>query len=359
MKKLLEKVYRKIAFQIVKEHGETVFPEPELKAAAAEPAAAAAAAQESAPKGIADLGDEPKVDAEPKPASSSEGEAAPSATPKVTTEPRKPMDVPDSVSVEITIESLRDYLGPPVYHKDRLYTRHMPAGVSTGLGYLGNGSGSLMPIETTIMPGKGGLQLTGKLGDVIKESASIALSWMKSNAFALGVTKDAKESLLDGRDVHLHMPEGSIGKEGPSAGVAFTTSLVSLLTDRALPTDLAMTGEVSLRGMVLPVGGLKEKLLAAHRGGIKKLILPAQNRPNVEADVPPAVLAALDIHYVANVWSALDVAFGEGPWSERARKLQKDEQDEAEDDKRTAEQARKDAREAKADDAPTQDEPAK
>jgi Lon-like ATP-dependent protease len=159
------------------------------------------------------------------------------------------MSVPDSVSVDISIESLREYLGPPVYHKDRLYTRSMPAGVSTGLGYLGNGSGSLMPIETTIMPGKGSLQLTGKLGDVIKESANIALSWMKSNAHALGITKEESERLLDSRDVHLHMPEGAIGKDGPSAGVAFVTSLVSLLTDRTLPTDLAMTGEVSLRGM--------------------------------------------------------------------------------------------------------------
>ncbi|KAI3480718.1 hypothetical protein L1887_57197 [Cichorium endivia] len=118
-------------------------------------------------------------------------DAAPEPPAKVTTEKRQPMAVPKEVKVEITIDSLRKYLGPPVYHKDRLYTSAMPAGVSTGLGYLGNGSGSLMPIETTIMPGKGSLQLTGKLGDVIKESASIALSWMKTNAFDLGIVKDA------------------------------------------------------------------------------------------------------------------------------------------------------------------------
>ncbi|CEH18241.1 probable pim1-atp-dependent mitochondrial [Ceraceosorus bombacis] len=124
------------------------------------------------------------------------------------------------------------------------------------------------------------------------------------------------------------MPEGSIGKEGPSAGVAFITSLVSLLTNRSMPTDLAMTGEVSLRGIVLPVGGLKEKLLAAHRSGIKKVILPAQNQPNVEADVPRVVLDDLDVNYVSNVWSALHIAFGEGPWSARAKELQQQEAEE-------------------------------
>ncbi|EPQ31497.1 uncharacterized protein PFL1_00832 [Pseudozyma flocculosa PF-1] len=366
LRKLLEKVYRKIAFNIVKEHGESVFPEPkegELApaqtdaAAAKQGATAAADAPVNDSDAAAGTADSNSQSVTPPPAPS-EGEtsddptgpsseadadkslqdgkvpardAPPEAPAKVTTEKRRPMQVPPDVKVEITIESLRDYLGPPVYHKDRLYTSTMPAGVSTGLGYLGNGSGSLMPIETTIMPGKGGLQLTGKLGDVIKESASIALSWMKSNAFELGITKSADESLLENKDVHLHMPEGAIGKEGPSAGVAFTTSLTSLLTGRSLPPTLAMTGEVSLRGMVLPVGGLKEKLLAAHRAGITKVILPAQNQPNVEADVPKAVLADLEVHYVSNVWSALDVAFGEGPWSGKAQEMraQEDRENEA------------------------------
>jgi Lon-like ATP-dependent protease len=270
LRKMLEKVYRKIAFNIVRDHGEAVFPEPteESKASAAssafpgaepvaqDPATAAGGAKSDAQSVVPPP--TPGAEAESSSSGSSEGadasrtqarDAPPPAAAKTTTEPRKPMSVPDSVSVDISIESLREYLGPPVYHKDRLYTRSMPAGVSTGLGYLGNGSGSLMPIETTIMPGKGSLQLTGKLGDVIKESANIALSWMKSNAHALGITKEESERLLDSRDVHLHMPEGAIGKDGPSAGVAFVTSLVSLLTDRTLPTDLAMTGEVSLRGM--------------------------------------------------------------------------------------------------------------
>ncbi|SPO43555.1 probable PIM1 - ATP-dependent protease, mitochondrial [Moesziomyces antarcticus] len=348
LRKLLEKVYRKIAFDIVKEHGESVFPEPkegELASAKTE-AASASATQSVTPPNVdgqaADSAAAPSAFPEPS-ASTSEApdskplqdgkvpgkDAAPEPPAKVTTEKRQPMAVPKDVKVEITIDSLRKYLGPPVYHKDRLYTSAMPAGVSTGLGYLGNGSGSLMPIETTIMPGKGSLQLTGKLGDVIKESASIALSWMKTNAFDLGIVKDANDSLLENKDVHLHMPEGAIGKEGPSAGVAFTVSLTSLLTNRSVAPTLAMTGEVSLRGMVLPVGGLKEKLLAAHRAGITKVILPAQNQPNVEADVPKAVLDDLEVHYVNNVWSALNHAFGEGPWSAKAKEMEELERKEA------------------------------
>ena len=294
LRKLLEKVYRKVAFDIVKEHGEEVFPEP-------------------------------SSEAETKPSPTS----AKNESIQVTKQERSPMAVPPNVSVVINEEQLRDYLGPPIYHKDRMYTHTMPAGVALGLGYLGNGSGSLMPIETTLMPGKGNLHLTGKLGDVIKESASIALSWVKSHAYELGLTKEPGDTLLDHRDVHLHMPEGAIGKEGPSAGVAFAVSLISLLTDRSLPTKLAMTGEVSLRGMVLPVGGLKEKLLAAHRAGITTVILPAHNHPSVEADVPKSVLDDLEVHYVTNVWAALDVAFGHGPWSAQARVWSSNETPEA------------------------------
>lgn len=347
LRKLLEKVYRKIAFNIVREYGEDVFPEPNNAVAKPElnvqdggasispnseqskptqdeytPTAAVGSAESSA-QSVTPPPPHSAVPGEENHESSDQSSAGEEGGPKTTTEERKPVAVPPTVSVDITIDSLRDYIGPAVYHKDRLYeTIGMPAGVATGLGYLGNGSGSLMPIETTTMPGKGNLQLTGKLGEVIKESASIALSWLKSQAFELGITDDNKVNLLESRDVHLHMPEGAIGKEGPSAGVAFVTSLVSLLTGRTLSTELAMTGEVSLRGMVLPVGGLKEKLLAAHRAGIKKVILPGQNRPNVEADVPKPVLDDLEVHYVNNVWSALDVAFGQGPWTQKAREME-------------------------------------
>ncbi|PKI84341.1 endopeptidase La [Malassezia vespertilionis] len=287
LRKLLEKVYRKVAFDIVKEHGDDDVP---LEAIAEQASDSSAfGAQET------------------------------SEAPKVTTQPREPMKVPASVQFVIDEDMIRKFLGPALYHKDRLYTHSMPAGVALGLGYLGNGAGSLMPIETSLMPGKGHLQLTGKLGDVIKESASIALSWIKAHAHELGITKGFDHNLLENRDVHLHMPEGAVGKEGPSAGVAFVSSLISLLSNRELSTTLAMTGEVSLRGMVLPVGGLKEKLLAAHRAGITKVILPAQNRPSVEADVPKSVLDDIDVHYVTNIWSAVEIAFGAGPWSEKAK----------------------------------------
>lgn len=373
LRKLLEKVYRKIAFNIVRDHGESVFPEPkegELKPAAAggETSGEAATATTAEPQqdgedvnkavGGADSAAQ-SVTPPPTPddaaaAKDDKGDAAPDSTvpapdspppapPKTTTEERQPLKVPDSVRVVITIDSLKDYLGPPAFSKDRLYTGHMPSGVATGLGYLGNGSGSLMPIETATLPsrsggggeggggGGGSLQLTGKLGDVIKESASIALSFLKSNALSLGLAKDDTSNILRGKDVHLHMPEGAIGKEGPSAGVAFVVSLVSLLSERPVRSDLAMTGEVSLRGMVLPVGGLKEKLLAAHRANMRTLILPLANRPNVEADVPEGVREAMDIHYVGNAWSALDVAFGEGPWTSKAREMEAEEKREEEE----------------------------
>ncbi|PWN30959.1 ATP-dependent protease La [Jaminaea rosea] len=381
LRKLLEKVYRKIAFNIVRDHGESVFPEPkegELKPATAGEQEEAAEKAKSTERTV----DEPQPDdvnkavggadsasqsvtppptpedaaanaAKDKEGESGDAEKAPDssvpapdspppAAPKTTTEERQPLKVPDSVQVTITIDSLKDYLGPPAFSKDRLYTGHMPSGVATGLGYLGNGSGSLMPIETATLPsrsgggesgggGGGSLQLTGKLGDVIKESASIALSFLKSNAPSLGLAKDDTSNILRGKDVHLHMPEGAIGKEGPSAGVAFVVSLVSLLSDKPVRSDLAMTGEVSLRGMVLPVGGLKEKTLAAHRANMRTLILPLANRANVEADVPEGVREAMEIHYVGNAWSALDVAFGEGPWSAKAREMEAEEKREEEE----------------------------
>lgn len=148
------------------------------------------------------------------------------------------MKVPSSVHVRITPDNLKKYVGPPVYHKDRMYAYAPPPGVSTGLGYLGNGSGAVMPIEATSMPGKGGLQLTGKLGEVIRESAQIALSWVKAHAHPLGITKDVNDQFLNDRDVHVHMPEGAIGKDGPSAGTALVTAFVSLFTQTRVNPDI-------------------------------------------------------------------------------------------------------------------------
>ncbi|WFD45325.1 endopeptidase La [Malassezia psittaci] len=300
LRKILEKVYRKVAYEIVQEYGEQVFPEPEPEEHIKK--------EENPSSSDPRLGDGLEADL----AQDHDSET------KVTTQVRRPMAVPSSVKVILTPERLEKYLGPAVYDQDRLYTHTMPAGVALGLGFLGNGSGSLLPVETALMPGKGRLQLTGKLGDIIKESASIALSWIKAHAHALQLTQDANDSVLEHRDVHVHLPEGAIGKEGPSAGVAFCLSLISLLTNRPLPTTLAMTGEVSLHGMVMPVGGLKEKLLAAHRAEVKTVIVPAANRPKIEADVPKTILDDLQVHYVNNIWDALHIGLGQGPWSEQA-----------------------------------------
>ena len=166
---------------------------------------------------------------------------------KTTTEVRKALEVPDSVHVSIDAKNLVEYVGPQIYQRERIYTRRTPPGVSTGLGYLGNGSGSVMPIEATVMPGSG-IQLTGKLGEVIKESAQIALSFIKTHAHTLGLTKTAMDDLLEKKAVHVHMPEGSIGKEGPSAGTALLSAFISLFTKQGLPSDLAMTGEITLAG---------------------------------------------------------------------------------------------------------------
>jgi hypothetical protein len=139
-----------------------------------------------------------------------------------------------------------------------------------------------------MMPGKGASQLTGKLGEVIRESAQIALSWTKAHAHALGVTEDLSTMILNDRDVHVHMPEGSIGKEGPSAGTALLSAFVSLFTKTPISPDIAMTGEISLVGQILPVGGLKEKILAVHRAGIKMILAPAGGAGNTNgADAPP------------------------------------------------------------------------
>ncbi|KAL1691029.1 hypothetical protein GGG16DRAFT_54527 [Schizophyllum commune] len=314
LKKHVEKIFRKAALKIVQDLGEEGLPEPGTKPAKADARASSAA-------------DERLVEA---PASNAPGAPAEDLEKEVTTVERAPMKVPDYVHVRITADNLKDYVGPPVYQKDRMYARQPPPGVSTGLGYLGNGSGAVMPIEAISMPGKGGLQLTGKLGEVIRESAQIGLSWVKAHAYELGLT-DARgftasafeeaeddaakaeprrgEPFLTDRDMHLHMPEGSIGKEGPSAGTAILTALVSLLTRTRVNPDIAMTGEISLVGQVLPVGGLKEKILAAHRAGIKTIIAPAANRSDIEDKVPESVKTGIRFVYVEDVREVLEEVF--------------------------------------------------
>ncbi|KAI0342636.1 ATP-dependent protease La [Trametopsis cervina] len=305
LKKHIDKIYRKAALKLVQELGEDVFPEPAPVAATAQDAQSSVEKLDAPPN-------EPAAPMTSTPHTEGEGKER-----KVTTVERKPMDIPETVHVRITPDNLKDYVGPPIYHKDRLYTRPPPPGVSTGLGYLGNGSGAVMPIEATTMPGKGGLQLTGKLGEVIRESAQIALSYVKSHATELGITATVDEQILTDRDVHVHMPEGSIGKEGPSAGTALLTAFVSLFTKTRVNPDIAMTGEISLVGQVLPVGGLKEKILAAHRAGIKTIIAPEANRPDIEENVPESVKTGIRFVYVEDVREVLQEVFRGEPVAER------------------------------------------
>ncbi|SAM06578.1 hypothetical protein [Absidia glauca] len=171
------------------------------------------------------------------------------------------------------------------------------------------------------MPGKGELQLTGSLGDVIKESAQIALTWVKSHAYALKIVSSSDQNIVEKHDVHVHFPSGAVPKDGPSAGVTLVTSLVSLFSGYYVPTTTAMTGEVSLRGHVLPVGGIKEKVISAHRAGIRKIILPYRNRKDVKQDVPDRVQQDIEFVYAKTIWDVLEAALIIGDtekWTTRA-----------------------------------------
>ncbi|CDS01040.1 hypothetical protein [Sporisorium scitamineum] len=204
---------------------------------------------------------------------------------------------------------LERYLGPDTYEPEVAEVNARP-GVSTGLAYQGSGSGGILHIESLLLPpGSGYLKLTGSLGDVIRESAELALSWVKGNAFQLGIVH-TRDSAFPKNDIHLHLPSGAIPKDGPSAGVAMTCALVSLFTKTAISPYLAMTGEVTLRGVVMPVGGIREKLTAASRADIRKVLLPHRNRKDVEADLPKKVRDELEIKYVKTVWEAMEAAFG-------------------------------------------------
>jgi ATP-dependent Lon protease len=163
--------------------------------------------------------------------------------------------------------------------------------------------GELLATEVTIMPGKGQLIITGKLGDVMQESAQAAMSYVRSRAAELGLERDFYQKL----DVHIHVPEGAIPKDGPSAGITMATCLVSALMKIPVHNDLAMTGEITLRGSVLPIGGLKEKILAAHRAGIKKVLIPAENEKDIE-EIPATVLKTVELELVSHMDQVLKKA---------------------------------------------------
>ncbi|MCK4488431.1 MAG: endopeptidase La, partial [Desulfobacterales bacterium] len=201
----------------------------------------------------------------------------------------------------VKARDLHKFLGP-VRFRSEVSERISTPGVAAGLAWTQAG-GDLLFVEATKMRGKHALTLTGQLGDVMKESATAALSFIRSHAKKFDIPEDFYES----QEIHIHMPAGAIPKDGPSAGVTMLTALVSLLTDRTVASDMAMTGEITLRGLVLPVGGIKEKVLAAHRAGIKRIILPKWNEKDLE-DVPKKVRRAIKFHFVETMDEVLKVA---------------------------------------------------
>jgi len=205
----------------------------------------------------------------------------------------------------ISAEEVQKYLGAPRFFSE-VAERTQEPGVATGLAWTPNG-GEIMFIESTRMSGQKGLNLTGSLGDVMKESAQAALSYVRSHAAALGIAPD----FYDKSDIHVHIPAGGIPKDGPSGGVTIAASLASLLSGRPVRSDIAMTGEITLRGKVLPVGGIKEKVLAARRAGIKTIIMPRRNERDLE-DIQPEVRKELEMIFVDTVDEVIRHALRDG-----------------------------------------------
>ena len=205
------------------------------------------------------------------------------------------------IDAVITPEDIRKFLGPQ-HFPETLAEKHNEVGMSTGLAWTEAG-GDIMFIEVALMPGKGELQLTGQLGDIMKESAKAAYSYIRSHWKALGLKEDFYKKM----DIHVHVPEGAVPKDGPSAGIALATAMVSSLINKPTRSDLAMTGEITLRGRVLEIGGVKEKIIAAHRAGIRQVILPKENKKDLE-DVPASVRRDLDFHFASHLDDVLKLA---------------------------------------------------
>ncbi|MDE5611924.1 MAG: endopeptidase La, partial [Odoribacter sp.] len=204
-------------------------------------------------------------------------------------------------TVTIDEDKIKEYLGTPIFSREEYQGNELP-GVVTGLAWTAAG-GEILYIESSYSKGKGHLSLTGNLGDVMKESATLALEYIKSHAKEIGVD----EKLFEENDIHIHVPAGAVPKDGPSAGITMVTALVSSLTGRKVKKAIAMTGEITLRGKVLPVGGIREKILAAKRAGIKEIILCSQNKKDIE-DIKKEYLKGLKFHYVNAIGEVLDVA---------------------------------------------------
>ncbi|MBW1613640.1 MAG: endopeptidase La [Deltaproteobacteria bacterium] len=206
-----------------------------------------------------------------------------------------------STKIMISANSLHHYLGVVKFHYDRKEEKD-EIGLATGLAWTSAG-GELLHIETTVMPGKGELVLTGTLGDVMKESAKAALSYVRTKGRRLGLPDDFYEKV----DIHVHIPEGATPKDGPSAGITVATSIASALLRKSVKRNLAMTGEITLRGRILPIGGLKEKIIAAHRGGIEQVLIPQENKKDIE-EIPARVLKKVELILVEHMDDVLEKA---------------------------------------------------
>src|SRR6202044_2683194 len=206
-----------------------------------------------------------------------------------------------SVTAEVTAANVNDYLGILKY-RDFLAEKRNEIGLTTGLAWTEVG-GQVLTTEATLMQGKGRLTLAGKLGDVMQESAHAGMSYVRSRSHLFGLPKDFYRHI----DIHIHVPEGAIPKDGPSAGVTLCTSIVSALTRIPVRCDLAMTGEITLRGKVLPIGGVKEKLLAAHRLGLRTVVLPKDNEKDLE-EIPVEIQAEMSIRFVEMMDEVLAIA---------------------------------------------------
>jgi len=216
---------------------------------------------------------------------------------------RKVVDKGKKYSTKVGVDNLKEFLGIPKYQRLPA-NKPLPVGVATGLAWTEVG-GELLSIEVTVLPGSGKLSPTGKLGDVMKESAHAALSYVRSRAKDFGLKKDFYQKT----DIHIHIPEGAVPKDGPSAGITMAIAMVSALTKNPLRHDVAMTGELTLTGKVLPIGGLKEKSLAAHRGGIFKIILPKENEKDIP-EIPDKIRKKMNFYPVSNMDEAIKEAFG-------------------------------------------------
>ncbi len=206
----------------------------------------------------------------------------------------KKIDGKEKVNNPMQVSDLSDFLGVEKYNHGEIETQNR-VGVVTGLAWTEVG-GEILKIETVMMPGKGKMEITGKLGDVMQESIKAAKSYIRSKSLDYGIIPP----IFDKKDFHIHVPEGATPKDGPSAGVGMITSIVSAITDIPIDKEIAMTGEITLRGLVLPIGGLKEKLLAAHRGGIKKVLIPEENKKDL-IDIPEVIKKNIEIILVKNV----------------------------------------------------------